>query len=227
MATSNETLQTPSFTTLVTFSAKRIWYPILVFPFVLACVLSYLIEIETFGSLRSFWESSAIRILYLAGAGCLVRFAIAHEKFFLWAAFLTGSFLCREYHWEWTGDAVYLMVFLLFLIAWSKYAWFEEYLGSKFVLTLLALALTCYLVAVGLDQHWWPFMPGDKHVWHRAEEILEITGHLCILILPIFARKTESPLSQLPVGFNGEDASGSNGEDASASNDEEASASSE
>ncbi len=186
LETSPEVMQRPAFGALIRFSLKRIWYPAWLLPWILVWIL---VPAHVNGWLSVPKQPAEIAspiLLGIALLAALVHLARERNAWGCWLSALLFTFLCREFHFAGTSTAVYIGVLGLFMLAWLRYPWFADHLGSGKVLTPLSTALMCYFVAVGLDSHWWKFLPGDKYDWAHVEEYIELTGHLLLLKLALF-----------------------------------------
>lgn len=189
------TSQRPAFGTILGFSLRRIWWPAWLLPWVIVWTLvpAHVNGIVTVPKAPG--EIAAPIILILALAIGLWRLRREHSPWMLWLSLLLFTFLCREFHFAGTSTAVYVGVLALFFIAWYRYPVYAAYLGSPRVLTLFSTALFCYFVAVGLDSHWWKFLPGDKYDWANVEEYVEVTGHLLLVALTWLSKPVEDHLT--------------------------------
>ncbi len=163
-------------------------YPVLLLLVLYAIGLSYLVS----GGLVSApptgrLEQLAIPVLYLAAATGLIRYAVTRAPFFLWLAALDVGFLVREYHWRLTGELVYVNVAVLAAVALRRYEGFADYFESRVVAALLVATFLLYLLSVGFDQHWWRFLSQSKAVRSTLEELLEVSGHVVLLLLNLVA----------------------------------------
>lgn len=185
----------PRFGAIFGFSLRRIWWPAWLLPWVIVLTLvpAHVSGIITVPKAPG--EIAAPIILSLALALSLWRLKQEKTPWMLWLSLLLFAFLCREFHFAGTSAAVYPAVFTLFFIAWYRYPVYASYLGSRQVLTLFTTALFCYFTAVGLDGHWWKFLPGDKYDWANVEEYVEVTGHLLLLALVLRSRPVDDPLT--------------------------------
>lgn len=173
---------------LVAAIAARVAYPVLLLAVLYAIGLSHLVsggfvDPPPTGRL----EQLAIPVLYLATATALIRYVVTRAPFFLWLAALDAGFLVREYHWPLTGELVYVNVAVLGAVALLRYERFADYLESRVVVTLLATTFLLYLLSVGFDQHWWRFLSQSRLVRSTLEELLEVSGHLVLLLLNLVA----------------------------------------
>lgn len=184
----------PSFGRMVRYSLTRIWYPLWLLPIV---IVGTLLPLHINGIVKlskSFSEPVAPAILAIACIVATVRWYKNRRLFLLWLAALLAVFFTRELHFAGTSEFVYFGFIGLMFIAWHQYPRLGDHLGSRLFMTLFSSTLFSYMVAVGLDNHWWKFLPGDKYQWAQVEEFVEICGHLLLLCLAISAKPENNPL---------------------------------
>lgn len=140
-------------------------------------------------------EPVAPVLLSVAILTCIMRWRSHRDVFFVWLGALLTTFFCRELHFAGTSAFVYIGFLALMFIAWHQYARMAGYFGGRIFMTLFSTTLLSYMIAVGLDNHWWKFLPGDKYQWAEVEEFVEITGHLMLLLLTALARPQPNPMT--------------------------------
>lgn len=173
----------PPFARICRHSLTHIFYPWWLLP---VAVVAVLLPLNIAGKIeldKTLPEFLALALLFLAVIICIQRWRRLRADFLLWLSILLVIFLCRELHFEGSAALVYLGFPTLMIIAWRRYASLGSYLGSRRFLNLFSTAIVSYLIAVGMDNHWWKFLPGDKYQWAGVEEYVELTGHLMLLLL--------------------------------------------
>jgi hypothetical protein len=132
--------------------------------------------------------------LYVTGGFCflcLLRYLYSKDKFSLWASAMMMVLFFREIHPPVSSAGVYVLLVMLFYIAYKKYHIFADYIGNKFLVTLLGVGFFTYVIAVSTDERVWRFVPGELLFHTKLEETLELLGHISIGCALLFAtRKT-------------------------------------
>jgi hypothetical protein len=138
-------------------------------------------------------EIAAVVITGLFTIALLARFALTRHLFLLWAAGFMAIVLSREIHF--TGSDEILLIgwpILLGIVLW-RYDLFKSYLLNPVLINLLAGGLLFYFISQTLDQRWWRWIPGEKVVEVRLEELIEILGHCTIGFALVFSREVRQP----------------------------------
>jgi len=138
-------------------------------------------------------EIAAVVITALFTIALLVRYALTRHLFLLWATVLMAIALSREIHF--TGSDEILMIgwpILLGIALW-RYDLFKSYLMNPVLINLLVGGFLFYFFSQTLDQRWWRWIPGEKVVEVRLEELIEILGHCTIGFALIFSREVRQP----------------------------------
>lgn len=134
--------------------------------------------------------------LYVTGGFCflcLLRYLYSKDKFFLWASGMMMVLFFRELHPPISSAGVYVLLIMLFYIAYKKHHIFADYIGNKFLVTLLGVGFFTYVIAVTTDERVWMFVPGEMLFHTKLEETLELLGHISIGCALFFAtRKTSA-----------------------------------
>ncbi|MGB1581428.1 MAG: hypothetical protein ACPHER_07965 [Nevskiales bacterium] len=185
----------PGFGTILAFSLRRNWWPAWITPWVITLVLVPAYVNGLINVPKAPGEIMAPFILGFALLVSIYRLTQGKSAWMLWYSLLLFTFLCREFHFAGTSAAVYIGALTLFWVAWYRYPVYAAYWGSRRVITLFSTALFCYFTAVGLDSHWWKFLPGDKYHWANVEEYVEVTGHLFLLTLAFIAKPVDDYLT--------------------------------
>lgn len=179
-------------------SLRKLYFPVLIIP-VLVAIISFLaiarqMPLETYKSwyaaVKPFWEYWALILLKVALAIAILRvFFTKFAPFSIWLTGVVTVFLMREIHWDFMSTGVYVGVFALLLIAWLKYEVLKEYMRQRFFINIFTMIFLTYFIAVTFDGQWWTESNRMDKVGQLAEEILEVFGHLLVLVMVIFYRK--------------------------------------
>jgi hypothetical protein len=179
-----------------------VYYPSLLIPILVAAVSFWIIARQMpmesydfwYGALKTFWESKALQVLIVAVTAAVIRLVFTKfAPFSLWVLGFTVVFLMREIHWDFMSEGVYIGVIILLVIAWSQYDQMREYLQSRFFLTMFAMVFLTYFISVTFDAQCWTKTERMDHVGQLAEEIVEVFGHLLIVIMTVFSCKKSAP----------------------------------
>jgi hypothetical protein len=123
---------------------------------------------------------------------CLLRYLYSKDKFFLWASGMMMVLFFRELHPPVSSVGVYVLLLMLFYIAYKKYHIFADYIGNKYLVTLLGVGFFTYVLAVTTDERVWMFVPGEMIFHTKLEETLELLGHISIGCALLFATRKMS-----------------------------------
>jgi len=186
--------RSPSFGNILRYSLGRIWYPLWLVPIAVVAILLPLHMHGTLELAKAISEPIEPGILASAFIIAGIRWHKLRRPFFIWLALLLAAFFYRELHFAGTATMMYIAFLVLMFAAWLQYPKLGDYLGSRLFLTLFSTTLFSYMIAVGLDKHWWKFLPGHKYQWARVEEYVEIAGHLLLLALTITVKPVENRL---------------------------------
>ena len=182
----------------LSISLKGVYYPFLLIPILVAAVSFWIIAwqmpMESYdswhGACKTFWETKALQVLIVAVAVAVIRLAFTKfAPFSLWLLGFTVVFLMREIHWDFMSEGVYVGVIILLVIAWWQYDLMREYLQSRFFLTMFAMVFLAYFISVTLDAQCWTETERMDHVGQLAEEVVEVFGHLLIVMMTVFSCK--------------------------------------
>ena len=138
-------------------------------------------------------EIAAVVITALFTIALLVRYALTRHLFLLWATVLMAIALSREIHF--TGSDEILMIgwpILLGIALW-RYDIFKSYLMNPVLINLLVGGFLFYFFSQTLDQRWWRWVPGEKVVEVRLEELIEILGHCTVGFALVFSKEVRQP----------------------------------
>ena len=138
-------------------------------------------------------EIAAVVITALFTIALLVRYALTRHLFLLWATVLMAIALSREIHF--TGSDEILMIgwpILLGIALW-RYDIFKSYLMNPVLINLLVGGFLFYFFSQTLDQRWWRWVPGEKVVSVRLEELIEILGHCTVGFALVFSKEVRQP----------------------------------
>ncbi len=131
-------------------------------------------------------ETIALVLMGAAFLFSLLRIALTKGSVFsIWLSVLVLILLCREIHWDWTSNGVYVGVFLWAVAGVWKYSLLKEALSDRKTITLLALVFFSYFVGVTFDQQWWTEAERMDKIGKLAGEVVEDFGHVCVCALLI------------------------------------------
>ena len=182
----------------LSISLKGVYYPFLLIPILVAAVSFWIIvwqmPMESYDfwhhTCKIFWETKALQVLIVAVAVAVIRLTLTKfAPFSLWLLGFTVVFLMRESHWDFMSEGVYVGVIILLVIAWWQYDLMREYLQSRFFLTMFAMVFLAYFIGVTLDAQCWTETERMDHVGQLAEEVVEVFGHLLIVMMTVFSCK--------------------------------------
>lgn len=187
----------PTFGQIVHLSLSRVWIPAILIALTLVIGIGLLIEFEVLPgdeTIRPIMETASLGVLPAALLIALGRYAIGREAFFLWLTGFAGVLFCRELHFQGTSAGVYVGLGILAWLACRYYPQLGGYFANRRVATILTLILLMYFIGVTLDRNVWKFIP-DRKIWASPlEEIVEIAGHIGVVILALAARPADNPL---------------------------------
>jgi hypothetical protein len=123
---------------------------------------------------------------------CLLRYLYSKDKFFLWASGMMMVLFFRELHPPISSVGVYVLLLMLFYIAYKKHHIFADYIRNKYLVTLLGVGFFTYVLAVTTDERVWMFVPGEMIFHTKLEETLEVLGHISIGFALLFATRKMS-----------------------------------
>ena len=138
-------------------------------------------------------EIAAVVITALFTIALFVRYSLTRHLFLLWATGIMAIALSREIHF--TGSDEILMIgwpILLGIALW-RYDLFKSYLMNPVLINLLVGGFLFYFFSQTLDQRWWRWIPGEKVVEVRLEELIEILGHCTIGFALVFSKEVRQP----------------------------------
>ena len=138
-------------------------------------------------------ENAAVVITGLFTVALLVRFALTRHLFLLWASGFMAIALSREIHFTGSDEILLIGWPILSGIALWRYDLFKSYLLNPVLINLLAGGLLFYFFSQTLDQRWWRWVPGEKVVSVRLEELIEILGHCTVGFALVFSKEVRQP----------------------------------
>lgn len=138
-------------------------------------------------------EIAAVVITGLFTVALLVRFALTRHLFLLWASGFMAIALSREIHFTGSDEILLIGWPILLGIALWRYDLFKSYLLNPVLINLLAGGLLFYFFSQTLDQRWWRWVPGEKVVEVRLEELIEILGHCTVGFALVFSKEVRQP----------------------------------
>lgn len=180
---------------------REIHLPWLLLPIVVAVSSFYIVMVNMPAEyvmwregIKAVLEEIAIVMMGAALLIAVVRIVLTRANVLsLWLAWLALILLCREIHWDWTSDGVYVGLVVWGAAAVWKYPHLEQTLRGRTTVTLLALMFLTYFIGVGFDHHWFTSATRMDKVGKLAGEVVEDLGHLwvCLLVLVCSWRRTD------------------------------------
>ncbi len=161
---------------------------------VVVALVSFWVVMTNMPEVYGFWRDEVKAVLetialVLMGAAflfSLLRVVLTKgSAFSIWLSTLVLILLCREIHWDWTSNGVYIGVFFWAAVGVWKYSLLKEALSDRKTITLLALVFFSYFVGVTFDQQWWTEAERMDKIGKLAGEVVEDFGHICICMLLI------------------------------------------
>lgn len=132
-------------------------------------------------------EKVAFIILVPAVIVAYLRFCIERSVFFLWLSAIIGSFICREVHWDWAGNGVFVLLGILMIIGYIFYDKLRPQITSSAFINLFVTAIVCYFIASFLLDHNWARISkeyrSDISFRKSLEEFMETLGHSIIALI--------------------------------------------
>jgi len=134
-------------------------------------------------------EIAAVVITGLFTLGLIVRFALTHHLFLLWAVGLMAIAMSREIHFSGSDEALLIGWPILLGIALWRYDLFKTYLENPVLINFLAGGFLFYILSQTIDQRWWKGLPGEEVVFVPLEELIEIFGHCTVGFALLFSKQ--------------------------------------
>ena len=178
---------------------RSIYYPSLLLPVLVAAIAFLIVKANMPLDFEDWWNARKavledLALILTGGAFALsvIRCVLTKGSIFsLWISFFTMIIWFREIHWDWTSSGVYVGFLIWMAFAFFKYERLEPALSDRETITLLALILFTYFVAVTFDQQWWTDGDYFNKCGKLAGEVVEDLGHsLIVLLVLIGSRKT-------------------------------------
>ena len=138
-------------------------------------------------------EILAVVITALFTIALLVRYALTRHLFLLWATLIMAIALSREIHFTGSDEILMICWPILLGIALWRYDLFKSYLMNPVLINLLVGGFLFYFFSQTLDQRWWRWVPGEKVVSVRLEELIEILGHCTVGFALVFSKEVGQP----------------------------------
>ena len=136
-------------------------------------------------------EIAAVVITGLFTLGLIVRFALTHHLFLLWAVGLMAIAMSREIHFSGSDEALLIGWPMLLGIALWRYDLFKTYLENPVLINFLAGGFLFYILSQTIDQRWWKGLPGEGVVHVPLEELIEILGHCTVGFALLFSKQVQ------------------------------------
>ena len=156
---------------------------------VLTILLWPLIWIGFIRPTKQVLEIAAVVITGLFTLGLIVRFALTHHLFLLWAVGLMAIAMSREIHFTGSDEALLIGWPMLLGIALWRYDLFKTYLENPVLINFLAGGFLFYILSQTIDQRWWKGLPGEEVVFVPLEELIEIFGHCTVGFGLLFSKQ--------------------------------------
>ena len=156
---------------------------------VLTILLWPLIWIGFIRPTKQVLEIAAVVITGLFTLGLIVRFALTHHLFLLWAVGLMAIAMSREIHFSGSDEVLLIGWPMLLGIALWRYDLFKTYLENPVLINFLAGGFLFYILSQTIDQRWWKGLPGEEVVFVPLEELIEIFGHCTVGFGLLFSKQ--------------------------------------
>ena len=134
-------------------------------------------------------EIAAVVITGLFTLGLIVRFALTHHLFLLWAVGLMAIAMSREIHFSGSDEVLLIGWPMLLGIALWRYDLFKTYLENPVLINFMAGGFLFYILSQTIDQRWWKGLPGEEVVFVPLEELIEIFGHCTVGFGLLFSKQ--------------------------------------
>jgi hypothetical protein len=138
-------------------------------------------------------EIAAVVISGLFTLALLVRFALTRHLFLLWALGFMAIALSREIHFTGSDEILLIGWPILLGVAVWRYDLFKGYLMNPVLINLLAAGFLFYFLSQTVDQRWWKGLPGERVVFVRLEELIELLGHCTVGAALLFSKEVRQP----------------------------------
>lgn len=174
----------------------RIRYPWLLLPVAVTLLSFRVISLRMpvdyeawFQNGKAFWETRALEVLAAAACVAVVRLVMSRFlPFLVWLTTLVLILLMREIHWCVMSVGVYVGIAVLLAIAWWQFDLLKAQFSRPLLPTVLAMIFVSYAISVTLDGQWWTATERMDTVGQLAEEIVEVFGHVMVLVLVFCVR---------------------------------------
>jgi len=134
-------------------------------------------------------ENIAFLILVPAILISYLRFCIERSLFFLWFTSILFSLFCREVHWDWASNGIYVLLILLMFIAIIFYEKLEPQISSSAFINLFIAGILCYSISNFLLDHNWLQISkeyrSDIKFRKSLEEFIETGGHSIMAMITL------------------------------------------
>jgi len=134
-------------------------------------------------------EIAAVVISGLFTLALLVRFALTRHLFLLLALGFMAIALSREIHFTGSDEILLIGWPILLGVAVWRYDLFKGYLMNPVLINLLAAGFLFYFLSQTVDQRWWKGLPGERVVFVRLEELIELLGHCTVGAALLFSKE--------------------------------------
>lgn len=182
-------LAPPSLPAFIRRMLGLVWWPALALPPLAALAIVFAMRnVTEVGPLwnKDVFEVTALVLLWTSFGVAALRLAVTRHVFFVWLLAFVGVILFREYHLLKQSTTIALAALAaLGVIAWLRFPRMAAYLGTRRVVTILAMITVCYATTSIID---WDFFKYGAFVYPIAEELIECVGHVMMLVLTLVAR---------------------------------------
>ncbi len=176
---------------------RSIYYPSFLLPVIVAGIAFLIVKANMPLDFADWWNARKavledLALILIGGAFALsvIRCVLTKGSIFsLWISAFAMIIWFREIHWDWTSSGVYVGFLIWLAFAFFKYERLEPALSDRKTVTLLALILFTYFVAVTFDQQWWTDGDYFNKIGKLAGEVVEDLGHSLVLLLVLFGSR--------------------------------------
>ena len=185
--------------TIVLKTLRSIYYPSFLLPVIVAVIAFFIVQahmpldyVDWWNAKKAVLEELALILIGGAFALSVIRSVLTKGSIFsLWISAFALIIWFREIHWDWTSSGVYVGLLIWMAFAFFKYDRLEPALSDRKTITLLALIIFSYFVAVTFDQQWWTDGKYYDKCGKLAGEVIENLGHTLVGLLVLIGSKKE------------------------------------
>lgn len=178
---------------------RSIYFPVFLLPVIVAVIAFFIVKAHMPLDYADWWNAKKavlenLALILIGGAFALsvIRSVLTKGSIFsLWISAFAMILWFREIHWEWTSWGVYVGLLIWMAFAFFKYELLEPALSDRKTITLLALIIFTYFIAVTFDQQWWTEGKYYDKCGKLAGEVIEDLGHALVGLLVLFGSRKE------------------------------------